>query len=79
MLSPMHGISMMTKDSAIEIRDVALEAVSTLSRVVSISEKHCSKAESERIKRGVGLAIGQIQTEILDLVNGTYPELDDLR
>ena len=70
---------MMTKDSAIEIRDVALEAVRMLSRVVNISQKHCSREESERIKRGAGLAIGQIQAEILDVVNTAYPELDDLR
>jgi hypothetical protein len=70
---------MMTKDAAKEIRGIALEAVRALSRVVSISQDHCSKEELAKIKKGVGLAIGQIQTEILDVVSAAHPELDDLR
>lgn len=69
----------MKKDSALKIRDSALETVRTLSHIINISQKHCTKEESAKIKKGAGLAIGQIQTEILDVVNAAYPELDDLR
>jgi hypothetical protein len=32
----------------------------------------------EQIKRGVGLSVGTIQIEILEIINREYPELDDL-
>ena len=34
--------------------------------------------EFGRIKKAVGLAIGQVQTEILEPVYSRYPDLDDL-
>ena len=36
------------------------------------------KKNSKRIKKGVGLAIGQVQSEILDTIYSRYPDLDDL-
>jgi len=65
--------------SAKKLRDVSLQAVSQLSRIVLLSRDRCSPEEFERIKKGVGLAIGQVQTEILDGIYSRYPELNDLK
>jgi hypothetical protein len=65
--------------SAEELRDAALQAVSQLSRILLVGRNRCSAAEFERIKKAVGLAIGQVQTEILELVYSRYPDLDDLK
>ena len=65
--------------SAKKLRDVSLQAVSQLSRIVLLSRDRCSPEEFERIKKGVGLAIGQVQTEILDGIYSRYPELTDLK
>jgi hypothetical protein len=67
------------KRSAEELRDMCLQAVSQLSRVVLFSRDRCSQEEFERIKKAVGLAVGQIQAEILDAIYSRYPELDDLK
>ncbi len=34
--------------------------------------------EFERIKKAVGLAIGQVQSEVLEPVYSRYPDLDEL-
>jgi hypothetical protein len=70
---------MKDRRSAEELRDLSLQAVSQLSQLLNQSRDRCSPAEFERIKKGVGMAIGQVQTEILDLICSRYPDLDDLK
>ncbi len=70
---------MIDKQCATEICDLAREAISELSQILNVSRGRCSETDYEQIKRGVGLAIGQIQTELLDVIWEAYPELDDLR
>jgi hypothetical protein len=79
MLSAVHGYSMINKQTAIEIKGHALNAVSELSKLLNAAEGRCSSEEYEQIKRGVGLSIGRIQTELLDTIYATYPELDELK
>ena len=43
-----------------------------------ISDENCTPMTHEQIKRGVGLSVGTIQIEILEIINREYPELDDL-
>lgn len=69
---------MIEKECAIEISELALKAVSELTQVLNISNNRCSKDEYELIRKGVGLSIGKIQTDILDVIYMAYPELDDL-
>lgn len=64
--------------SAEELRELSLQAVSQLSEILRHSRDRCSQEEFERIKKGVGLAIGQVQSEILDTIYSRYPDLDDL-
>ncbi|MBI5874884.1 MAG: hypothetical protein HZB81_03400 [Deltaproteobacteria bacterium] len=70
---------MIEKQCAIEICKLALKAISDLSRILNVSQGLCLEAEYEQIKKGVGLSIGKIQTDILDVIYTIYPELDDLK
>ncbi len=70
---------MIEKNCALEIRRLALNAISDLSKALNASRDRCSTDDAERIKRGVGLAIGTIQTELLDVICKAYPELNDLK
>ena len=68
----------MEKEHAVVIRDHALKAIRELMDLLHISKDKCDPEEYEQIKRGVGLSIGRIQMEILEVINTAYPELDDL-
>lgn len=70
---------MIDKECAIEMRELSLKAISELSQALNASLNRCSEYEYERIKKGVGLSIGAIQCELLDIIYIKYPELDDLR
>ncbi len=69
----------MEKKIAIEIQERALEAVRALSGALSACEDRCSPEEYQQIKRGVGLSMGRIETELLGVIYAAYPELDDLK
>lgn len=64
--------------SAEELRDAALRAISQLSEILLLGRERGSSEEFERVKKAVGLAIGQLQTEILDPIYSRYPDLNDL-
>jgi hypothetical protein len=70
---------MLKKEDATIIRDHALKAIRELMTLYYFSTEKCSSPEEhEQIKRGVGLSVGTIQMEILEVINRAYPELDDL-
>ncbi|ACL05939.1 conserved hypothetical protein [Desulfatibacillum aliphaticivorans] len=70
---------MIKKKLAHEIRELSLNAISELSKILYISEGQCLDEEYELVKKGVGLSIGRIQTGLLDLMNSYYSEEDDLK
>ncbi len=69
----------MEKELAEIVRHNGLEAVKSLSTILQRAQGRCSPEEFEVLRKGVGLAIGRIQMEILEVVNREYPELDDLK
>jgi hypothetical protein len=69
---------MLKKDDAKIIRDHALTAIRELMTLHYFSTDKCSPEQYEKLKRGVGLSVGKIQMEILEVINKEYPELDDL-
>jgi hypothetical protein len=69
----------MEKQIATEIQQHALDAVRALSQALSVCENRCSPEEYEQIRRGVGLSMGRIETELLGFIYAAYPELDDLK
>ena len=70
---------MIGKKIAIEVQGHALTAIRALSDALSAAENRCSPEEYQQIKRGVGLSMGRIETELLGLIYAAYPELDDLK
>ena len=46
--------------------------------LVYLSKDECSPEQHQQIEHGVGLSIGRIQMEILEVINAQYPDLDDL-
>jgi hypothetical protein len=65
---------MIEKNAAIEVQRRALDSIKSLSLVLQACESRCSPDEFERIKRGVGLSIGRIETELLGVIYAAYPE-----
>ena len=41
-------------------------------------EGKCPEQDFLAIKRGIGLSVGRIQIEILEVINAQYPDIDDL-
>lgn len=69
---------MMEKQIANEVKKHALDAVKSLSKALSSCEDQCPPDEYQQIKKGVGLSMGTIETELLGIIYAAYPELDDL-
>jgi len=74
-----HGEGIVNKEDAIEMRKHGLNAIEELSRLLNIALDTCPPEQYELIKRGVGLSIGRIQLELLDVIYAAYPELDHLK
>jgi hypothetical protein len=53
---------MLNKGDATVIRDHALAAIKELMTLFHFAQERCSPEQNDQIKRGVGLAIGRIQT-----------------
>lgn len=69
----------MKKKQVIEIKKYSLDAISELSKILSIQRESVSEEEYERLKKGVGIAIGDIQINLLDVIYSQYPDIDDLK
>jgi hypothetical protein len=65
--------------TAIDIKTHALKSITELSLLLLAANNNMTEDKFALIKRGVGLSIGRIQTEILDIVYREYPDLDDLK
>ena len=70
---------MIDREVAIEIQGHTLSAIEALVRALNAAVGRCSEEDFLAIKRGVGLSLGRIQMEILEVINSQYPELDHLR
>lgn len=70
---------MMDKQSAAEIRQHALSAISGLSRLLYATEKEGSQEEYDDLRLGVGRCIAAIDEYLLNTVYKEYPDMDDLK
>jgi hypothetical protein len=75
----MHAELVMDRIFASHAKQYALEAIASLSKILIVSSGKCSKQEYEKIKRGVGISIGQIQMDLLEVVYKQFPDMDDLK
>jgi hypothetical protein len=74
----MYGKLMLERADAIQVQRLALEAVSSLTTALDIAMTSASADTMSELKRGVGLSIGTIETELLSVLYKLYPEIDDL-
>ena len=70
---------MIEKHVAIEIQGHALKAIRELSDALTAAENRCSPTEYQQIKRGIGLSMGIMETELLAVVYAAHPDIDDLK
>lgn len=69
----------MKKDDAIGIQSRALSAIRELNSIAQLPLDWEAEEELREVKRGISLAIGQIDFEILTRMYRRFPDLDDLR
>lgn len=70
---------MISKVVAERVHGSAINAIVELSGLIRDIKETCSNDDFEQIRRGVGLSMGTIQTEIMDPIYLHHPELDDLK
>ena len=70
---------MIEKECAAELQECALKAITELSRLLEACRGRCSEDDYERLRKGVGLSIGRIQTDLLNVIYSAHPDLDDLK
>lgn len=75
----MHGVTMMNAVEGAKIHKMARESIAQLAQILNVAKGICDDSEYEQLKRGIGLAIGSIQMEVLEPINVRFPELDDLK
>ncbi|MEN5182174.1 hypothetical protein ABE501_20730 [Comamonas testosteroni] len=68
----------MNKHTAENIKNLALESITSLTKILSISQNSTSIEDYEQLRRGVGIAIGEIQCGVLDILYDKFPDIDDL-
>jgi hypothetical protein len=69
---------MIDKTIALQVQQRALSAVRELMAILSEIEQKCPEQDYQALKRGIGLSVGRIQMEILEVINAQHPEIDDL-
>ena len=69
----------MEKNIALQVKNRALQAVAELDAIVSDIRGNCSEKDFEFIRRGVGLSIGKIISDILEPILEQHPEIDNLK
>lgn len=69
----------MKKNQAIEIKKHSLNAISELSKILNIQFKSISEEEYNKLKKNIGISIGNIQTELLDVIYFQYPDISDIK
>jgi hypothetical protein len=79
LLARVYGEAELNKDSAIQIRDLALNATFELSRALSIAKTDCSPEEFEKLRFSIGSVIGRIEIEVLSDIYRQHSDLDDIK
>lgn len=66
-------------EAAKKVKGRCLAAIGELDSLLGDIRPSCDNDEYEILKRAVGLSIGKITMEILDVVLRQHPAIDDLR
>lgn len=70
---------MIPRENAIEIQQLALAAIPSLAAALNLAISHGSSDTIADVKRGVGLSIGTIETELVSVLTRLYPDIDDIQ
>ena len=70
---------MIPVDDAREVRDRCLNAIENLSVALNIASGTADDVTLERIRKGIGVTIGSIDTRILSVLYEFHPDLDHLK
>ena len=54
-------------------------AIADLMMALEVAQESCTQAEFESIRHGIGGCLGDLQMDVLEIVNTQHPQLDDLR
>jgi hypothetical protein len=68
----------MDEKLARQARSRALAAIRTLHSIVKLPADWSEK-ELQLLRKGVGISIGTIETDLLGIIYRNYPDLDDLK
>lgn len=69
----------MNKEAARDIQQRALAAIRELNAIAGLAIDWKADTAARQVRRAVGDAIWQIDREILGLLYGDFPELNDLK
>lgn len=70
---------MLEKETAIYIKERALRAIADLDGLIYEVRDRCSDEDFQMLKRGAGLAMARIITDLLEPIYKQHPEIDDMR
>ena len=67
----------MNRADAESLKRLGLDAVVSLSKLLELARTKCSDEEYQAIKKGIGLGIGLIETDVLGQLYRQFPDLRD--
>jgi hypothetical protein len=70
---------MVEREIALYIKERALRAIADLDGLIYDVRDRCSDEDFQMIRRGAGLAMAKIITDLLEPIYKQHPEIDDLR
>lgn len=68
----------MTEEAGALIYAHVRNAIADLMLALDIAQKSCTETQIQQIKRCIGGCLGDLQMEVLEIVNAEHPHLDDL-
>jgi hypothetical protein len=68
----------MDKDAAIALKDLSLNAIESLGKILTLPGVKDDAIFYGKIHRAVGELIGEVEVKILAEIYKPYPDLDDL-
>ena len=69
---------MIEQNDALRIQQLALSAVESLTAALDVSVTIASPEVQNELKRGIGITIGLIETEVLAVLYRIHPDIDPL-
>jgi len=67
---------MIEQADAIQVQSLALDAIASLTKALDLSITRASPEIRGELKRGLGLSIGIIETELLSVLYRLHPSID---